>query len=312
MENYHATEEHLGSEIIAWSAAYAVVGTMIIIINALTLYIFIRTKSLRTRKHVMVINLAVADLLFGSTGFPILVVYLLKPTIISYCAQKSLNKFTKTVSLFTLGAIAVERMHAIIWPIRHQVLNNRIYKIALAVIWVLSAVMTTTMIFYDSGLLKMTFSHDLIIPLAITVITIIIVACYVSIWTSFRRRKHRERGTATAQDKALAVTLLLVAGAFLVGWGIPLFYFSISRMEICQNCYHATTTVFRCARLLFGLQSMINPVIYCFRLPVFKASLKAIVQNLKRSEDFGSRHRRLRQRQKSSDVELVDVSRIEV
>ncbi|XP_078364245.1 alpha-1A adrenergic receptor-like [Oculina patagonica] len=317
MEDYHASDQHIGSEIIAWSAIYAVVGTMAIVINVLTLSIFTRTKPLRTRRHVMVINLAVADLLFGALGLPFSVVYLLKPTVVFNYVNQAINAFSKTASLFTLGVIAVERMHATIWPLRHLVVTNRTYKIALVGIWVLSAIMTTVTVFFQSGLTKLSSLYNLLVPVVITVTTLTIVACYVSIWISFRRRKHRKLGTAAKQEKALAVTLLLVAGAFLVCWAIPIFYIFISRLNICRNCYQATTTVFRCVQLLFAVQSMINPVIYCLRLPAFKLSLKARVQDLqdlKYSADFGSRHvhQRPRQGQKSSGIELVSVSRFDV
>ena len=308
MESYHATNEHLDSEVIAWSAAYAVVGTMVVAINTFTLWIFIRTPSLRTRKHVMLINLAVADLLFGAIGLPFSVVFLLKPTIGYYYTQQTLNSFFKTASLFTVGVIALERMHAIIWPLRHRVLKNRVYEIALAVIWVLSAVLTTILMLYQSGLLDISSYFDLSFPLVITIVTFTIVACYVSIWISFRRRKHRNRGTVAKQDKALAVTLLLVAGVFLICWGIPLFYLSISRPKICQNCYQPTTTVFRGARLIFALPSIINPVIYCFRLSEFKASLKVRVYDVRCSGDLGSRHVHARQRQSSREIEMANVS----
>ena len=202
-------------------------------------------------------------------------------------------------------------MHAIVWPIRHQVLKNRYYKTALAVIWVLSGVMTAVMMLYQSELLEMTLLHDLLVPFVITTVTFTIVACYVSIWISVRRRKHLNLGAAAKQDNALAVTLLMVAGVFLLCWGIPLFYFSISRLKICQNCYQATTTIFRGARLLFPVQSMINPIIYCFRLPAFKASLKVRIQDLKCSEDFRSRRRNRRDGEQSSNIVMVKFSTID-
>ncbi|XP_078364451.1 trace amine-associated receptor 13c-like [Oculina patagonica] len=309
MENFNATNKR--SEVIAWSATYAVVGTMIVVINALTLSIFVRTKSLRTRKHVMVINLAVADLLFGVLGLPFSVVYLLKPTVVFYYVHQALNAFSKTASLFTHGVIAVERMHATIWPLRHHVINNMIYKIALVVIWVLSAFLTTTMGFYQSGLTEATVFYNLLVPMVITASTLTIVACYVSIWISFQRRKQRNLGSAAKHDKALAVTLLLVAGVFLVCWAIPMFYISISALDMCKNCYHPTVPFFRYARLLTAVQSMINPVIYCFGLPAFKASLKVWLHDLKCSDNFGSR-RNPRQRQTSKEFEMASASREKV
>lgn len=117
IENFDATNaDHADSDLIAWSVAYAVVGTQVIVFNTLTLCIFIKTRSLRTREHVMVINLAVADLLFGAF-VPILLVYILKPTITLYYVGQILTTFSKIASLITLVVIAVERMHAVIGPI---------------------------------------------------------------------------------------------------------------------------------------------------------------------------------------------------
>ena len=316
MENFNAltTKEHLRSEIIAWNAAYAVLGTMVTIINALTLHVFIRTKSLRTRKHVMAINLVVTDLLYGAVALPCSQAVLLEPSLVSYNVFQALNAFTKTASLFTLGVIAVERMHATIWPIRHQVMNNIVYKIALVVIWGLSAVITTIVIICQSGLLEKTLLSNLLLPVVILLITFTIVSCYVSIWISFRRRKHRKRGTAAAKrDKALAITLCLVAGAFLVFWAISMLYLSVSQLEICKNCYQPTVTLFRYTRILTSVQSIFNPVIYCFGLPAFKASLKVRVEDIKcsRAEGFGSR-RNPGQSQTSKEIEIVNAERNKV
>lgn len=69
--------EQTDSDFISWSIVYAGLGIKVIVLNALALCIFIKTRSLRTRKHVMVINFVVADLLFGAF-FPFLLVYILK------------------------------------------------------------------------------------------------------------------------------------------------------------------------------------------------------------------------------------------
>ena len=292
---------------IAWSVAYALVGTMIVVINILTLCTFIKTTSLGTRKHVMIINLAVADLLFGVTGMPSTIFYIFKPTIISYYVFQILNTFFKMASLLTLGAIAVERMHAIIWPIRHQVMKNSVYKIALMVIWIASAAATTAAMFNLSGSMEIPTFVSLLLPIAISGVIITTVACYVCIWISVRRRKRRKLAVSVKREKALAVTLLLVAGAFIVTWAIPMFYLSISRM--CKNCNRPSGIIIKCGLLLFAVQSLINPVIYCFRLPTFKASMKARVHEMKCSDGIEPR-RRLRTRQATVETEMTSASGI--
>ena len=261
-----------------WTVAYAVVGTIVIVINSLTLYACLKTSSLRTRKHVMVINLAVADLLYGITAVPATMLHLLNPTITSFYVYRVLTTFLKAASLFTLGVIAVERMHAIIWPIRHQVMNSSVYKTALLVIWMLSVVATTAAALQWSGFWEIEKFAPLLLPFILGGISLMTVTCYVCIWITVRRRKQRRLAPSAKQDKALAVTLLIVGGAFLITWGIPILYVSIAR--VCENCYQVSVTAITGAMLLLAVQSLINPVIYCFRLPSFKDSLKARVKEL--------------------------------
>lgn len=61
-------------------------------------------------------------------------------------------------------------MHANTWPHQcHQVMNHRVYKIALVVIWALWAAMTTgTMLYLVSGLLEKTLFSNLLFPVVIT------------------------------------------------------------------------------------------------------------------------------------------------
>ena len=144
---------------IAWSVALAVVGIMVITVNSITLFTFRKSMHFRSRKHIMVINLAVVDLMYGTAGIPLTVVFLLKQTSVSFYIYQGLVTFTKMASLFTFGAIAVERMHPIVWPIRHQVVPNGVYRAALVLIWVLAAFVTTLSLLQWSGYISLIFSE---------------------------------------------------------------------------------------------------------------------------------------------------------
>ena len=267
------------------SIALVVIGTTIIVINILTLVTFIKSTSLRCRGYVMVINLAVADLLFGATGIPPTVALILKPTNISFYITQTLTKFSKLASLFTLCVIAVERMYAIVWPIRHRVLPTSLYKTALVLIWVLSAVVTTVIVLNLAGYGVLNQSVlNFFLPVAIVGSVTIISVCYLSIWISVRRRKRRKLDASMKHEKTLALTLLLVAGAFVVTWAIPALLLSIS--GICRSCLEPNMTFLWCMYVLIAVQSAINPVIYCFRIPGFKNGLKRRGQRVKCSYDI--------------------------
>ena len=199
---------------IVWSVAFAVTGIIATVINSLTLYSFTKNKLLQTRRHFMIINLTVADLLSGATGMTSTVFYLLNPSDISFGLFGILNMFTKLTCHITLCLIAIERMHAIVWPLRHKVLGCGVYKTALVLSWILSAaVVATTSILslytYNSVFFEFT------LPVLITAGIITMITSYISIWVSVHRRKKDKYNTATNQDKALAITLLLVAGTFV-------------------------------------------------------------------------------------------------
>ena len=263
--------------LIIWSVAFAVTGIIVIVINSLTLYSFMKNKLLQTRRHFMIINLTVADLLFGATGMSSAVFYLLNPSDISFCLFAILSMFTKLACLITLCLIAIERMHAIVWPLRHQVLGCGVYKTALVLSWILSAAIAATTLIvsvytYNSVIVE----FSLLVLIAAGIITMI--TSYISIWVSVHRRKKDKYNTATNQGKALAITLLLVAGTFVVTWVIPVLYMSISHLCSCYKHSHSVTLL---TYLVPALESVINPLIYCFRIPGFqdKFKLKMVTMN---------------------------------
>ena len=185
----------------AWTAAFAVVGAIAVVVNILTLYISFKNKALRTRKHVMIINFGVADLLFVATGIPVYVIHLLQPSIISYLMLHILSRLSKLASVLTLAVIAVERMHATVRPLRHKVLSRRVFIITVESIWISAAILTTLNTLEAAGILK----HDLTSSIIVSAITIaviaIIVSCYVIIWISFQRRRRQNLGDLADQKK---------------------------------------------------------------------------------------------------------------
>lgn len=269
------------SETIAWIVTFAVVGVLAIVINLLTLYTFFSTTALRTRKHVMIISLAGADFLFGVAGIPIYMIFLLRPTITCYYALVIVHRFCKAGSLLTICIIAVERMHAIVWPLRHKTLPSLVFKIAIAFIWICAAVIALS----GLNLMFRTFSYTLyrfisaVLTPAMTIgVVFVIVSCYVTIWVSFRGRKRRRIAVSTNHDKTLAITLLLVSGAFLVTWAPPMLYLSI--IQVCKSCIQLNVKTLDWIIFIFGIQCLVNPIIYCYRLPLFKVSMKAVVKRM--------------------------------
>ena len=60
---------------ILWSICFGIVAFLIIVGNAFTIFIFSKRK-LRKRPHILLINLAIADLMVGLVSIPIFVTFL--------------------------------------------------------------------------------------------------------------------------------------------------------------------------------------------------------------------------------------------
>ena len=267
-------------DVTAWTVVFAVVGTIAILVNSLTLLIFIKTKALRTRKHVMIINLCVADLLFLATGIPLYVIHQLKPSSISFLMLHVLSRLSKLASVITLAVIAVERMHATVRPLRHKLLSSRVFIRTVELIWISAAILTTIITLEITGVLNYDSIASILVPSITFGVIAVIVSSYVIIWISFHRRRRQNLGDLIDQEreKALAVTLLLVSGSFMVTWSPPMLYLAITR--VCSDCVQPGRTDIGWVFLLFAIQCLINPIIYCLRLPMFKVSLKTAAKRI--------------------------------
>lgn len=114
-----------------------------------------------------------------------------------------------------------------------------------------------------------------------TGVVFVVVFCHVIIWILFRRSNRRHRLPSNPRDKALAITLLYITSAFIITW-VPLtLYLSIA--HVCKSCVKPTQEerISFGILLALGIQSLINTVIYCFRLQGFMVSLKAQVKKIK-------------------------------
>lgn len=92
MRYHHSITE--SAELCGWSAAFAVMAISVVMVNTLTLNTFIKTKFLLTRKHVIIINITIAHLLFWSCR-----------TVIRNVIP------TKTVGIFLLPSSCHNRLH---------------------------------------------------------------------------------------------------------------------------------------------------------------------------------------------------------
>ena len=128
---------------VLWELCFGLLAILIVVGNSLTIWIFLKQK-LRKRPHFLLISLAAADLLVGLLTVPLYIVVNLDTSAPdTYYASVYVDICTGLTSVFTLAVIALERMYAVGWPLRHRTLSLRAYKFAIVTPWILAATVTT-------------------------------------------------------------------------------------------------------------------------------------------------------------------------
>ena len=259
-----------------WSLCFGLLAIVIVVGNLLTIWIFLKQR-LRKRAHFLLISLAVADLLVGLLTVPLYIAVksalcfgqLLRRSVFIFT-----DIFTAIASIFTLTAISLERMHAIGWPFRHRTLNFRVYMFAIAIPWILTSIFTSIrLLLYLSIITLKGYMFCLILFLS----TPLLVMCmaYFVIWrkqkTMMGNRNH------VVREKRLAKTLLIITAASLLTW-LPFQVLSLLAIGGELGGFPYISIIVNIVKFLQFSNSLVNVIIYPFRIPGFKSGLLQILR----------------------------------
>ena len=258
---------------IFWSSAFGLLAVLIILGNFFSICVFHRKKSCK-RSYFLLISLAVADLMVGLFAIPLFIKG--SSTEHSYLwrlVSKSFEAFTGLTSIYTLAVISLERMFAIVCPLRHRTLTSRNYIYAIAIPWMVAAVFVTVLILYSYEIIKHPSYRFLLLLFQTTPLLTMCVA-YFSIWIKQKSTKGI-RNHRAARESKLANTLFLVSGASLITW-TP--YQMINNLSYFEGLgFRISLTIFYLSKILQFSNSLVNVVIYPQRIPEFKTILKNII-----------------------------------
>ena len=256
---------------IFWSSAFGLLAVLIILGNFFTIWVFHRQRS-RKRSYFLLISLAVADLMVGLFAIPLFITR--RSTEHSYLwrlVSKSFDAFTGLTSIYTLAVISLERLFAILCPLRHRTLTSRSYIYAIAIPWIAAAVFIAVIILKPNGRVKHPSYKFFPFLFLITPLLTMCVA-YFSIWIKQKSTKGI-RNHRAARESKLTKTLFLVTGASLLTW---------TPFQIMNNLFlfqglQISLTVSNLSKILQFSNSLVNVVIYPLRIPEFKTTLKNII-----------------------------------
>ena len=265
----------LSSAAIVFVVILALEVTIIIMGNAFTIFVFWKQRLRLKRTFLLLINLAVADLLVGVGEALVLATNTIPNG--GDEAQKiespwwAFQVFGNSTSAFFLALISLERVYAVFWPLRHRVTSTRPYIYSIGIIWVAGLCM--------SGLLLLTIYH--INVHSVYVLTyascsvlsmLVICASYLMIRSRLQRpASHLDVQRQVSAEKTLRMsrTFFIVIAVSLIFW-LPSSVMGFIR-DSC-SCLSSVPAWF--VTVLALGNSIANPLVYSFRMPIFQDALK--------------------------------------
>ena len=286
---------------IIFVVVFVVEAALIILGNAFTIFVFstlTRTSHIR-RTCYLLINLAVADLLVGITEPIILGMEKYHQMTATTSKPRGINEtnpvrgkrenalrvvwipgamqlFASSASVFFLALISLERAFAVLKPLRHRVVSTRVYIYSIVVVWAVGI--------FIFGLMALSFYYPkleretvhVVVHFCLFISFVMICASYLKIRTQLSSTAPEiavVNGRQTTEyNVRLSRTLFVVIALSLLFW-LPAFAVYIGR-DICKRCFHPyvmwTVNVFHLAN------SLVNPFVYSFRMPVFKEALEKL------------------------------------
>ena len=264
---------------VFWSSCFGSLATLIVLGNILTIWVFFKQRR-RKRAYFLLIGLAVADLLVGLFTIPLYMADLYTQDLYAQSLSMRLvslgaDVFTGMTSVYTLAVISLERMFAVGWPFRHRTLNFRVYIYGIVTPWIVAAVCTTTVFLNVFQFITLESIAFLNLLFQTTPLLVMFVAYYVT-WRKQRSPMgNQNRGMAI--EARLAKTLFLITGFSLLTW-LP---FQIVNFLVLSNnsvriyVLHNPAAIITIKLLQFS-NSLVNVVMYPFRIPEFRNTLREI------------------------------------
>ena len=270
------------SDCIIWATVFTAEFVAIVTVNLLSIILFIKNRSLRTRSMYLVISLTVADMLVGGLSGSVSQLDLLRNChfvnvslvyLKVIIVIRNLLLFFPFVSLTNIAMISLERFHATFRPFKHRLIKRWVYVVAIVVVWVFPVI---TLVIRDIEWFLI--RHHLYLWESHCCLCLIVTfASYTSILVNFRFGAHPQRHFAAAlRQRKLTVTLFITTLVSLLLWlpyNISLFVAWLSDICNYRIAYPEGLSLRYLLRFLFYANSLVNPILYAIRMSDFKKAL---------------------------------------
>ncbi|XP_074632769.1 melanocortin receptor 5-like [Acropora palmata] len=283
----HSQEQHEASSVtpffasgcIAFLTVYGIEVVAIVTLNALTIILYLKERNLRKRSMYLVINQAVADMFYGAS-----LIYEYLQYAGHICEIWTINlprhlhfiivvltTISFMASFINLGAISLERTHATFRPFKHRLIKKKIFGAATAIVWI-TAILTGILFQMISNSLGFEglriFVISCLSSFLFCLLTIIVSYSSMAIKIVYGTQPHHR--SATNGGRKLTKTLFIVTVVSLL---LTLPFIIIMFCEVLQLRISIPFHLHVSFQIMFYANSLVNPVLYTFRIPEFKRAL---------------------------------------
>ena len=269
-----------GSECIPWFVVLIIECLAIVILNIITIVVFVKKKrQLQRRRTYLIIHLAIVDLLAGAVSGPLMienVVTLFCPlwkyrgmTLWSYYLFIVFIQLFPFTSLVNLMAISLERLHATFCPFRHRFVRKWVYRAIIIVIWLIPIVRVAALIFLlKIGYFEVIDTYLFLLFYAVSLF--VICVSYILVVIKVRCSRHLQFHSRSKRERKLTGTVLIVSL-------VSLLCFLPAIINIAVFKYIINVHIEMAVEVLLLANSLVNPIIYALRMPGFREGLLQLV-----------------------------------
>ena len=208
------------SECIPWLVVLIIECLAIVILNIITIVVFVKKKrQLQRRRTYLIIHLAIVDLLAGAVSEPLMI----ENVITSFCPPWKYRRMTlwsyvfivfiqlfPFTSLVNLMAISLERLHATFCPFRHRFVSKWVHRAIIIVIWLISIVRIAAIIFLlKIGYLDVINAYLSLLFYAVSLF--VICVSYILVVIKVRCSRHPQFHSRSKRERKLTGTALIVS-----------------------------------------------------------------------------------------------------
>ena len=271
-----------------WFASYVTAIVFIVLLNAFTLATFASNHQLRKHSTYLVINLTVADLLFGTAEG---LLSILEPAILERylsCSTEELFSWQELMlltlyflfpvaSLVYILLISLERLHATIYPFKHCLIEGKVYFRIIAFSWLLALVLAFVFAFL---VLRFSFVFPYVYASFAFITLLILAVSYVRIILNVKKYPHSAQnfGSLLSEERKLSLTLfIMTVASFLTILPAVFWDATINHLSVDQVSPTIDDRISYTFDALYLFSPILNPLIYAIRMQEFRKAAKKTI-----------------------------------